>query len=187
MAIAIVVAAIVLVTAVLPAEYGIDPLGTGAALGLSGITESATVTEVLAPATGGPITAQQLPYKVDAIDLLVGPGRFVEYKYQLNTGASMLYRWRSTGPVEVDFHTEPAGKPPEASDSFEKNPTATGGRGTYRAPYAGIHGWYWKNNGDQSVTITLNTAGFYSNAFMFSDTGSKTPMEVQDPPGPPAF
>ena len=30
-----VVAAIILVTAVLPAEYGLDPLGTGEALGLT--------------------------------------------------------------------------------------------------------------------------------------------------------
>jgi hypothetical protein len=32
--IAFITAAVILVTAVLPAEYGIDPLGTGAAMGL---------------------------------------------------------------------------------------------------------------------------------------------------------
>ena len=43
-ALALVVAAVLLVTAVLPAEYGIDPLGTGRALGL---TDLANATELL--------------------------------------------------------------------------------------------------------------------------------------------
>jgi hypothetical protein len=184
-AIALAVALVLLVTVVLPAEYGIDPLGTGARLGLSALSQ--TVVPTLAPAAGGPIATQQLPYKVDAIEFTLIPGGAVEYKYQLNTGAGMLYQWTSSAPVEVDFHTEPEGKPPEASDSFEQNPAATAGRGTYRAPYAGIHGWYWKNDTDKEVTIKLQTAGFYSGAFMFGDDGSKTPMEVMDPPLPPTF
>jgi hypothetical protein len=183
--VALVVAAIVLVTAVLPAEYGIDPLGTGAAMGLTGMTAAAPPP--IAPAAGGPITTRQLPFKVDAIELTIEPRRYVEYKYQLTEGATMLYSWRATGPVEVDFHTEPAGKPPEASDSFERASAQTGGRGSYRAPYGGIHGWYWENKGDQSVTITLQTAGFYSQARLFSDTGSSEPREVKEPAPPAAL
>ena len=75
-----------------------------------------------------------------------------------------------------------------ASDSFERASAQTGARGSYRAPYGGIHGWYWENKGDQPVTITLQTAGFYSQARMFSDTGSSEPMEVQNPALPaPTF
>ena len=44
--VALVVAIIVLTTAVLPAEYGIDPLGTGKALGLSGISGAAAPTVI---------------------------------------------------------------------------------------------------------------------------------------------
>ena len=184
--IALGVAAIILVTAVLPAEYGIDPLGTGAAMGLAGMSGAAAPPPI-APAAGGPITTRQLPFKVDAIELTIEPKRYVEYKYQLTEGATLLYSWRSTGPVDVDFHTEPAGKPPEASDSFERASAQTGARGSYRAPYAGLHGWYWENKGDRAVTITLQTAGFYSQARMFSDTGSSQAMEVQEPPLPPKF
>jgi hypothetical protein len=182
---ALVVAAVVLVTAVLPAEYGIDPLGTGAAMGLTGMSGAAPAPPIV-PAAGGPLTTRQLPYKVDAIELTIPPKRFLEYKYQLGEGATMLYTWRATGPVEVDFHTEPAGKPPEASDSFERG-QATSGRGSYRAPYSGIHGWYWENRGDQPVKVTLQTAGFYSQARLFSDDGSSKPMPVRDvPPLAPA-
>jgi hypothetical protein len=183
--VALAVAAVLLVTVVLPAEYGIDPLGTGEALGLSGLAATGTAPPI-APASGGPLFPQQLPYKIDAIELTLMPKRFVEYKYELNEGGTMLYAWRATAPVEVDFHTEPAGKPPEASDSFERG-QASSGRGTYRAPYAGIHGWYWENRTDKPVTITLQTAGFYGGARMFSDSGSSEAMEVQDAPPPPEF
>ena len=38
--ISVIVALLLLVTLVLPAEYDIDPLGTGAALGLTGLSRS---------------------------------------------------------------------------------------------------------------------------------------------------
>ena len=60
-AIAIAVAAVLLVTAVLPAEYGIDPTGIGARLGLNTLSESAETPEVspptAPPASTGPATA----------------------------------------------------------------------------------------------------------------------------------
>jgi hypothetical protein len=132
------------------------------------------------------VTPQQLAHKMDAIELTLQPGRGVEYKYQLAQGATMIYTWRATAPVDFDFHTEPAGKPPEASDSFEKG-SAPEGHGSYRAPYDGIHGWYWENKTDKDVTITLQAAGFFPQAFMFDDDGSKEPMPVQDPPKPPSY
>ena len=60
-AIAIAVAAVLLVTAVLPAEYGIDPTGIGARLGLNTLSESAETAEVsppiAPPASTAPVTA----------------------------------------------------------------------------------------------------------------------------------
>jgi hypothetical protein len=40
------------------------------------------------------------------------------------------------------------------------------------APYAGIHGWYWRNNTDRDVAITLVSTGFYPSARLFLDGGS---------------
>lgn len=176
----IAVAAILLVTVILPAEYGIDPLGTGRLLGVTALSGAQDVS----PASGGPVTVQPASYKVDAIELTLRPGDSTEYKYQLHEGATMLYAWTATGPVDVDFHTEPDGKPEEASDSFVRQQAVAEGRGSYRAPYAGIHGWYWKNNGSTDVTVTLQTAGFYSTAVMFAADGSREPIPVSDPPTP---
>ena len=59
-AVAIAVAAILLVTTVLPAEYGIDPTGIGARLGLDALAESGDVADAPSPAppaSSGPVTA----------------------------------------------------------------------------------------------------------------------------------
>src|SRR6202050_469675 len=71
--IALLVALILLFTTVLPAEYGFDPLRTGAALGLTGISQ-AQVKEVKgaaptpAPGQTGVYTPQPKIYKVDSED-----------------------------------------------------------------------------------------------------------------------
>ncbi|MSO30804.1 MAG: hypothetical protein EXQ48_07675 [Acidobacteria bacterium] len=187
-AIALAVAILVLMTTVLPAEYGIDPLGTGKALGLSAIAGPSGPTVIpKTAAAGGPITPRSAGYKVDAIELTLIPGDTVEYKYHLDAGAPMLYTWKASVPIEFDLHTEPDQGGAAASDSFEAG-TKSEGHGSYIAPYAGIHGWYWKNtNPTETVKITLQTAGFYSVAKMFAGSPEPTEMEVQDPPPPPTY
>jgi hypothetical protein len=181
--IALVVAGIVLATTVLPAEYGIDPLGTGKALGLTEISAGGPTVIVREAAAGGPIAQQAGGYKIDAIEFSLIPGGSVEYKYRLEKGAPMLYSWVADAPIEFDMHTEPDGKGAEGSDSFEAG-TAPSKNGSYTAPYAGIHGWYWHNTTDKLVSIKLTTAGFYSVAKMFDETGKAYDFEVKNPPPP---
>jgi len=182
MAVALVVAAVILVAIVLPAEYGIDPLGTGAATGLINLSR-AQPPPIVASASG-PIRPQPADFKTDTRQFSLQPyGGYVEYKYQLEAGAAMLYTWTATGEVNFDFHTEPAGKPPEASDSFERG-TAREGRGSYTAPYPGIHGWFWENAGETLVEVTVTTVGFYTAAREFRDDGTTVehPVEGVRPP-----
>ncbi len=182
-AVALVVAAILLVTIVLPAEYGIDPLGAGAATGL--ISLSQTQPPPIVASESGPVRPQPADYKIDTRQFSLEPyGGYVEYKYELEPGATMLYTWTATGEVNFDFHTEPAGLPPSASDSFERG-TASEGRGSYTAPYAGIHGWFWENDEEEVVTVTVTTAGFYSAAKEFRDDGTTAEHPVQDLIPPP--
>ena len=177
------IAALILIVAVLPAEYGIDPLGTGRALGLLNLAATNAAPPTIVARPGGPISPRSSPYKVDAIEFALIPTGSVEYKYHLDQGATMLYSWKASAPVVFDMHTEPAGKPKEASDSFEAG-QADQGHGSYTAPYAGIHGWYWQNTTDAPVTIRLTSAGFYTAAKMFDETGASTDMPVTDPPPP---
>lgn len=160
-------AVVLLVTVVLPAEYGVDPLGTGRALGLLALSSAAgTTAPAVTPAAGGPVSPQPVDYRLDARQLTVPSLGSIEFKYQLAKGAAFMYSWRASAPVDFDFHTEPAGKSPEASETFERGEAAEK-QGFYTAPYDGIHGWYWENLNDTDVTITLDAAGFFSEARLF--------------------
>jgi hypothetical protein len=181
---ALIIASVVLVTAVLPAEYGIDPLGTGRALGLNNLFAAEQgAPPPISPSADGPLRAQSRAYRIDNREFGLGPSSSFEFKYVLDEGAAMVFAWEASAPIDFDFHTEPDGKPKEASDSFERG-AGTGTRGVYTAPYAGIHGWYWENKGEEFVTIKLTTAGFYSAGKMFAGSQVET-FEVQEPTIPP--
>ena len=185
--IALVVAAIVLVAAVLPAEYGIDPLGMGRAIGLTdlfaaGSEEAAAAPATVTPALAGPIFPRPYDWRVDTREFTIRPGTGMEFKYELDRGATMLYSWKANGFVDYDFHTEPEGKPSSASDSFDKG-QASQKRGAYTAPYDGIHGWYWENTSNKDVKVVLQTAGFYDEARLFLPKEPPQPIEIPERPG----
>ena len=163
-ALALAAAVIVFVTAVLPAEFGIDPLGTGRALGLLNLFNAAPPPVVAAE--GGPVVLQNTGYRTDSRRIVVPSLGSVEFKYELAKGAAMVYSWRATAPIDFDFHTEPAGLPPTASETFERGEAAEK-QGSYTAPYDGIHGWYWENVYDTDVVVTLEAAGFFSEGRLF--------------------
>lgn len=153
------VAAGLLVTVVLPAEYGIDPVGTGKALGLLDLYagESAPIRAPVAATTLRPRT-----YQVDTSTLVLGPGQSLEYKYRLEKGAAMVYAWSATGAVKFEFHGEPDDHLLKV-ESYEK---AEGdyASGALTAGFAGIHGWYWENASDRELTVTIRSAGFFTDA-----------------------
>jgi hypothetical protein len=186
-AVALVVAAIVLVVAVLPAEFGIDPLGTGRWLGLSGLASVEDEGELMMAA--GVNAAQPEAYKVDTIEIRLRPGRSVEYKYHLETGGGFVYAWKADGKVVYDFHGQPDGKPAEDSKSYDKRDAGAEtdqANGAFTAPFTGVHGWYFENTGEKEVVVTLTSAGFYSRAEQFMDKGGHFVFKVGDHvPGPP--
>ena len=145
------VAVLVFVGAVLPAEYGVDPLGTGDAFGLLALSQVAA------------ISAEDGEYKRDFAELKLRPSEWAEYTYRLEEGATMLYSWTASGVVAYNFHSAPDGAPPGYAESFDAQESDSA-HGTYSAPFTGVHGWYWENHGTDYVTITLSTAGFYSDA-----------------------
>jgi hypothetical protein len=166
---ALLIAAVLLVTVVLPAEYGIDPLGTGRLLGLTALAEG----------SGGAIQAQAGAYRRDAKEFILGPYEMMEYKYRLERGAPLIFSWQASTPVMYDFHSEPDGGPEGYAESFDKQNGASDRHGTYTAPFSGIHGWYWENPGRQTVTIRLTSAGFYTAAQEFRD-GDSSLHELTD-------
>jgi hypothetical protein len=173
---ALLAAGLILVTFVLPAEYGVDPLGTGARLGLLELGATAQQIQALSVASAAGSGAGQttvLPqdgaFKEETVEFKVGPREWMEYKYRLDKGEALLYSWNATSRVDYEFHAEPDGAPRGYAETYEKEQGRSQAAGTLTAPFPGIHGWYWENRGGQEVTITLTTAGFYNMAHEFRD------------------
>jgi hypothetical protein len=170
--VALLVAGLVLVMFVLPAEYGLDPLGTGARFGLLdlGITGQKIAALSAASAAGAgqvTIAAQDREFKEETVTFTFAPREGIEYKYRLDKGEALLYSWAATGPVNYELHAEPDGAPRGYAESYEKGQRKGQASGTLTAPFSGIHGWYWENVGDQAVTVTLRSAGFYNMSHEF--------------------
>ena len=161
-------AGLILVMFVLPAEYGVDPLGTGTWFGLTELGQTGKQIEALeaaAPGTGAQTTivvGQDTAFKSETVDFAIAPRQGMEYKYRLDKGEALLYSWKASGPVNVEFHAEPDGAPRGYAQTYEKADRQTTASGTLTAPFPGIHGWYWENTTDQPITVTLSSAGYYN-------------------------
>src|SRR5215831_10668291 len=218
---ALLVAAVLLVTAVLPAEYGIDPLGTGKALHLTDLSKAevkaptapstapaggsgslnATIIPVLEPAADGgaprmkgTFIEQRKSYQMDSRELKLKAGEGVEIKYNMKKGAGMVYSWVASDKLLFEFHGEPNVKPAgkEGTDYYEtydiyNGPGKDQGHGTFIAPSAGIHGWFWENKTPNVVTLKILSSGFYDWVFQNRDN-KETALKTMDPasiPGHP--
>jgi hypothetical protein len=168
---AILVAGLILVMFILPAEFAVDPLGTGARLGLLPLGEvgqQVAALEANAAASGGAarqgaiLVGQEKPFQQESVDFKLAPREGMEYKYRLDKGEALLYSWSATAPVDYELHAEPDGAPAGYAQSYEKKSASNGASGTLTAPFPGIHGWYWENKTNQEVTVTLKTAGYYN-------------------------
>lgn len=156
---AAVIAGLILVTLILPAELNRDPLGVGEALGIKGLSEK--------PATET-VGIEKARFREDTVSFELLPFEFVEYKYRLGQYSALIYSWTATDEVTFDFHGEPAGGPEGFAESFTIG-KADHENGAFTAPFTGIHGWFWENRGGGAVTVTLSTAGFYSASLEFRD------------------
>ena len=176
---AILVAGLVLVAFIMPAEFAVDPLGIGARVGLMdlGITgQQVEALEQAAASGAGPGQAtidvvQERPFNSETVEFTLGPEAWIEYKYRLEQGESLLYAWSATGAVNFEFHAEPDGGPAGYAQTYEKS-QGRAVSGTLTAPFSGIHGWYWQNTGAQPVTVKLTSSGFYNLSHEFRPDGS---------------
>jgi len=182
--IALAVALVLLVTVILPAEYGIDPLGAGRALGLDVMSGQGTRTIEIVDVIGGneeyrnveipdfgqPIPlpnpgvhqAQAGPPGAQTLQITVGPEEETEIKTVLSEGKVILYSWSvDRGDIYSDFHGHEPGVSSEYWVRYREHQEGTGGDGSLVAPFAGEHGWYWLNYNDFPVVITLNVTGYY--------------------------
>lgn len=170
--------AAILVLFVLPAEYAIDPTGSGKALGLTRMAtgddaaEDAPVSPAAASAPAIAVPAQTqaniaraTPFRTDEKTVTLEPGKGIEVKARMKAGDSFNFRWTSTGPVRADMHGEPVGGKEDEFTDYWKQKDIASSQGSFTAPFAGTHGWYWKNREDKPITVTVRLDGFYESVF----------------------
>ena len=161
----------------LPAEYGTDPTGVG---NIFGLTEMGEIKQQLAAEAaadellhGGDessslmndilglfvSTAHAQEAWTDEITFTLAPGEFTEIKATMEEGATMTYAWSATGGrINFDLHAHAGGE----DVTYERGRGQTSGEGSFETPFAGEHGWFWRNRDDEAVTVTLQLRGAYS-------------------------
>ncbi|MGI9249717.1 MAG: hypothetical protein ACR2PR_00730 [Pseudohongiellaceae bacterium] len=158
--ISLAVALLLLLTVILPAEFGRDPLGTGELTGLTALSR-----------TANPLEEQFEVHRQDYREFELGPFQSVEYKYLMDRDTPLVFSWLADGELYFDMHAEPAGLGEDYAESFEQG-NEMRRTGSYYAPFTGIHGWFWENRGSDTLTLRLYTAGFYQTATVFRDGGA---------------
>ena len=177
--IAAAVAAVLLVTVVMPAEYGVDPTGVGRVLGLTEMGEiKMALAEEAAAAEAAEAAAAQAPPpasaasvavpaaapaapapRSDEVSIALEPGQGREIKLAMQEGASVNYTWTVQGGV-VNYDTH-ADRPGLSYHGYAKGTAQASDEGVLVAAFDGMHGWFWRNRGDAPVTVTLRTSGEY--------------------------
>ena len=170
---ALLAAAAILLTTVLPAEYGLDPTGIGKALGLTALSSTAESAE--APAvTAAPaatasvtqsVTQSESPFQNGEMSLVLQANEGAEIKALMRAGDAFVFSWSTDGgPVNFDMH----GEKPNAGDEFSsywKDRAKTSGHGSFTAPFDGSHGWYGTNRSTEPVTVTVKLSGYFEKLY----------------------
>ncbi len=149
-------AVVVLVIAILPSEYNIDPTSIGKALGLTKLAKSAELLPVAEMASAPHAESS------DTVNIEIPAGKGLEYKLLMEKYAHLEYEWVTDGEeLYFDFHGEPRGDTTGYFESFSIT-TANNMKGSLTAPFPGSHGWYWKNKTHAPITVTLSIKGSYT-------------------------
>ena len=169
----LVVATLVTVLFILPAEYRVDLTGFGRAVGLDALGNATAFVEAPAPlAAAGGAPPQQWAslagYRTDTVEIpLPADDGELEYKVKMKAGDVLVYSWEVPGIenpewfyTEFHGHTEPS--PGQVGQvTFYRKDTGNKDAGWLRAAFEGIHGWYLQNQSTKPVVVYLHLAGFY--------------------------
>ena len=170
----------ILVTVYLPAEHAIDPTGLGRVLGLTEMGEikaqlaaeaeadrqldaqrardqSSSLLDAVFGLFVGAAHAQGS--WTDTLTFTLDPGATAEIKLVMAADDVAQYAWAATGGrINYELHAHGQGQ----SIDYLRGRGETAGEGSIEAPFAGEHGWFWRNRDGTAVTVTLHLRGAYA-------------------------
>lgn len=113
------------------------------------------------------INPRDAPFSTQGMILTLAPGEGAEIIASMAAGDAFVFAWISNGgPVSVDLHGVERGDDPDAITSFHEAEEAQDGFGHFVAPFDGTHGWYWHNDGEAAVTISVTVSGYFKELFV---------------------
>ena len=170
---ALVVAILIVLGAILPAEFNRDPLGLGKVTGLSRLWAP---DEKKVDVKGGAVSLAHeygIPFRTDVVEIPLGgfldgaDKSELEYKVRMKKDATLIYAWEVVGAADPrDFHfdqhghTTPAAGQPMTVATY-KQAFGLKQQGALTAPFDGIQGWQFSNSSEPRVVVRLRLAGFY--------------------------
>jgi len=179
-----VVATVLLVTVVIPAEYGIDPTGIGKMTGLKRMGEikmslaQEAAAERIASEQGVKPTAVPIEQAVEPtlapattetgsstlnheMKLTLKPNEGAEIKVSMKKGKSVKYSWKTDGGrANYDAHAD--SKELKIGYHNYSKGSEENKEGVIVAAFDGSHGWFWRNRTSGTLNITLQTTGEYT-------------------------
>lgn len=182
--IAIAIATVILITAVLPAEYGIDPTGIGKLIGLSKMgeiktslskdaaaevaKEKANKAQMLTAMKTKPVVstkkAEPKPnanLRKDSMTVTLRPDEATEIKLAMKRGAKVNFVWESdNGKANFDTHGD--SRTLDINYHNYDKGSMVKDEGMLEAAFDGHHGWFWRNRTAGVMNITLEVSGEFS-------------------------
>ena len=169
----LILAVLIVLGVVLPAEFDRDPLGVGRLSGLSRLWAPDDVKIDVGKADAARAREYATPFRTDVVEIPLGgfldgvERSELEYKVKMAKDATLIYAWEVVGAADArDFHfdqhghTTPAPGQPMQVATYRQ---AFGLRqqGALSAPFDGIQGWQFSNSAEVPVVVRLKLAGFY--------------------------
>lgn len=181
--IAAITAGVLLVTVVMPAEYGIDPTGVGKVIGLKKMgeikvslakeaaadgqvskmaaSEQPVAESVVAAAPEPKIAEPSVPTRTDEMQLTLAPDEGTEVKVTMTKGKKVEYSWETNGgKANFDVHADSKELGIDYH-GYEKG-SEQKKEGAIEAAFDGKHGWFWRNRTSETINLTLRTNGEYT-------------------------
>lgn len=107
-------------------------------------------------------------HRADEVEIPVPANSDLEYMLDMKHGHSVAYQWRSTDISNpelllAEFHGHTIRDSEEPGEvMFYKQGRGDNSDGYLVAPFDGVHGWYFSNETDSDISVTLLLSGFYS-------------------------
>ena len=200
-------AAILLVTVVLPAEYGIDPTGFGRLTSIGKLSETAPATghdfgqkmqfniaeydvtaEKIEQSIQGLIQLEDTPFRTETIDLKIEDFGEIEHKFIMPTDTTLVYSWEvleaKGDGIYYEFHGHPSSDdavnyPEDFEQAYSKGEGTTQS-GSFTTPFPGYHGWYLMNLEEGPITVRLKVSGYWQeHKEMYRAVDGKVIKEVE--------